>query len=419
MKRLPLFFVCLIGASVVSALYGQSAAEIAPAPAPASPPPAEAQPLTRLDSAVKSVAAEIHKKLSAEGTPKAGVGQFTYRDSIPSLGVYWNTQLIQELTNIPNRSWTLLSGPAADAEWTVSGEIVEIANTVRLYTRLVRTRDRAIQAGVQSDIPRDEFIADMLSDGGSGGRGGGGGSSSISRDAYEPDSRENPLAVEIGANAEAPYINRTIHASSDEDFFLLTPDRDGSLTAETSGSIDTYMEFYDAASWTKLSEDDDGGSSGNARIRQTVRAGSRYVAKVRGYSGDTGSYGFHAYITGQVRPTPDEYESDDSFSSAKEISVGTPQRHTFTNGDDVDWVKFRITQAGRYTIRARGVNSNRLDTYIELFDSNQNVIEEDDDGGENMDSRISVRLEAGTYYLKVECLDDEPNQPYTISVETE
>ena len=45
-----------------------------------------------------------------------------------------------------------------------------------------------------------------------------------------------------------------------------------------------------------------------------------------------------------------------------------------------------------------------------------NNIAEDDDGGENLDSRIGRRLDSGLYYLKARCLDDEPDQPYTISI---
>ena len=163
---------------------------------------------------------------------------------------------------------------------------------------------------------------------------------------------------------------------------------------------------------------DDEGS--NARIRYRVQAGKRYIAKVRGYSGSTGSYGFGAYFQAPIRLSPpDEYEQDNDSSSAKEIQIGTSQQHTFHNSDDVDWVKFQITQPGRYVIRARGVNSNRLDTNIELYNSNMKLIDEDDDGGENLDSRLSLRLENGLYYLKIECFDDNPNQPYTVSVTAE
>lgn len=369
--------------------------------------------LRRLDLTVKNLAVDISRSLGAGGAQKVAVGQFTHQSRIPELGAYWNTQLIQELSSVPDRSWLLLSGPTPDADFTIAGEIVEIVNTVRVFTRIIRSQDRSISASIQSDFERDVFIAELLS----GGSDSGGRSSSVARDAYESDSMASPLAVELAAGDGSPAVQRTLHSSNDEDFFLLTPAEDGVMTLETTGGTDTYMELYDAGSGTKITEDDDGGSGGNARIRQTVRAGSRYIAKVRGYSGETGSYSFRAQLVPQVRISPDEYEEDDSFDSAKEISVGTSQQHTFHSGDDVDYVKFQITAAGSYTLRARGVNSNRLDTYIELFSAAHDSIEEDDDGGENYDSRITRQLDEGTYYLKAECLDDEPDQPYTISIE--
>jgi hypothetical protein len=48
-----------------------------------------------------------------------------------------------------------------------------------------------------------------------------------------------------------------------------------------------------------------------------------------------------------------------------------------------------------------------------------NSIGEDDDGGDGLDSRLSLHLESGLYYLKAECLDENPNQPYTISITAE
>jgi hypothetical protein len=253
---------------------------------------------------------------------------------------------------------------------------------------------------------------------GGGGRSGES-SSSVARDSYETDSMDNPVTVEIGASEGGNTISRTLHSSSDEDFFLLVPDRDGRLVIETIGDRDLYMDLYRAGSQESIASDDDDGDGANPQIRYNVEAGGRYIAKVRGYSGDTGRYGFRAYIIEQVRQTPDEYEDDNEFSAARDISIGTPQQHSFTDGDDIDWVKFRVSQAGRYTIRAAGVNSNRLDTYIELYDSSHNLIDEDDDGGSNYDSRLSVNLQAGTYYLSVKSLDDEPAQPYTISIDTD
>jgi hypothetical protein len=85
----------------------------------------------------------------------------------------------------------------------------------------------------------------------------------------------------------------------------------------------------------------------------------------------------------------------------------------------VDWVQFRVTRQGRYVIQAAGINNRRLYTYIELFDNNLNLIDEDDDGGEGLSARLSVNLNPGVYYLKVWCLDDEPDQGYTLRIDAQ
>jgi hypothetical protein len=367
--------------------------------------------LPRLDEAVKSLAGDINIKLLSEKAGKAAVGQWTFNGEVPPLGSYWTCQLIEELTNIPGRSFAVLTGETAGADWTVSGEILEAAGTVRVYTRIIRSGDRSLSAGFHVDFEGSPSISEMLS--------GGGRFPSTGRDAYEPDSRDNPVAVETASTAGGPVISRTLHSTEDEDFFLISPGVDGALVAETTGSIDTLLDLYEAGSSSRLAEDDDGGTDSNARIRCTVQAGRTYVARVRGYDGTTGSYGFRAYLVETVRLEPDEYESDDEASSAKDIAVGELQAHTFSTGGDEDWVKFQISQAGRYVIRARGADSAGLDTYIKLYDQDFDLVDENDDGGENMDARLSIRLRNGTYYLKVECLDEAPDQPYTISIEGE
>jgi hypothetical protein len=391
-KRVASFIVFFF---VLSFLYGQNSTN----------------PTSLLDNAIKSLTADIQNKIPSGGSPKIVLGQWIYQNSVPALGLYWAAQLTEELTNIPGRSFIVVSGGPVASDWVVSGEIVESPGVIRVYTRLIRSGDHSITASFHADF--DFTLAEMLSGG------DGRSSSSVIRDAYEVDDMETPLAVDIAADDNGPRISRTIHTENDEDFFLLAPDKEGALIMETLGDMDTYMELYDADTGEKLNDDDDGGSDTNARIRHSVRSGGRYIAKIRGYGGETGTYRFHAWLIEPVRMTPDEYEDDNDFDSAQEIRLGTPQQHTFTTGNDIDWVKFQISRSGRYTIRTRGVNSAELDTYIELYDDDRGSIADDDDGGEDYDSRLSLRLQAGTYYLKVECLNDEPDQPYRISVDEE
>jgi hypothetical protein len=366
-------------------------------------------PLSLLDGTVKSLGAVINGRLNAEKAGKVTLGQWSYQKSVPALGTYWRLQLMEELTNIPGRSFTLLPDFHGGADWTISGEIIQAAGIVRVYTRFLRASDNSVTMTLHTDFERDRHIAAMLA----GDLSSGGG------DPYETDSWDYPLPMDITTSSDEPFVSRTLHDSDDEDFFLLAPDRDGPLVVETTGSVDTYLELYRAGSRNVVDENDDGGSDSNARLRCDARAGDRYIVKIRGYSGDTGSYGFRAYIAEEVRLEPDQFEDDNEFETAKEIPIGVSRQHTFHTGDDIDWMKFQVNRPGPHTIRAWGANSNQIDTYIELFDADGNSIGEDDDGGDNMDSRLSIQLQAGTYHLKVECLDNEPDQPYTVRVDAE
>jgi len=513
---------------VISTAYAEGVTEGETATQTTTPSQSADSPVPQMDRDAATIAQGLHDMLVRVKAQKIAIGQFPYQGSVTSLGTYWNNQLSRALVSTSGRSYAILSGGTAGADWTISGEIVTLPGIIRIYTRLMRVEDRALELITECDFERSTALAAMLSGGGSGG------SSQTPPDELEPDGWENPVAYEIGTDESATVINRSIHAG-DEDFFLLVPDRDGrltvettgnnidtfmhlhdfesrnqvasdddsgsgdnarirynvqagkqyvarvrgyssstngpygfrayiairegssswespiaytigvgenssttnrelsaddegdyfllvpgragSLTIETTGDTDTCMELYNAETREKLRENDDGGSNYNARIRHTVSAADRYIVLVRGYDGEAGSYGFRAFFSGEGMLGPDEYESDDESSQAKPITIGTPQRHTFHHADDVDWVTFRVTQPRSYTISAKGERTARLDTYVELFDANLNSIAEDDDGGEIRDARLAVELQSGLYYLKVWCLDSEPDQAYTISIE--
>ncbi|MCL2765999.1 MAG: hypothetical protein FWD40_12100 [Treponema sp.] len=482
--------------------------------------------ITEMDEAVAALARNIHAKLAEKNAQKVIIGQLNFLDSIPPFSSYWVNQLTGELINMPRRNYVIIAGNAPDADWTITGEIVQAADVIRVYSRLIRLSDRAVEGVFSSNFLRDEHITDMILP-------GTGGAVSAGRDPYEPDSWESPVVYTIGTSSAAPVMNRAL-TEGDEDFFLLVPDRDGRLTLETTGStdtymhfynydsgeelasdddsgqgtnaqivhnvrgavrylavvrgynssvtgaygfrsfltvregaasrdnphvyeigigegnavsvnrnlregdeeyfllvpdrdgrltmettgrIDTYMELYDEGTDELLDENDDGGNSYNARIRYNVYSGKRYIVLVRGYDSNVrGSFGFRAFFPGSVMLDADEYEPDDEPSLAKLIEIDSTQQRTFHSADDVDWVRFQITRQGRYTINARGENNNRLDTYIELYDSNLNMIAEDDDGGDGLSSRLSLNLGIGTYYLKVWCIDEEPDQGYLLSI---
>ena len=105
----------------------------------------------------------------------------------------------------------------------------------------------------------------------------------------------------------------------------------------------------------------------------------------------------------RARGRPDQYEPDDTMATAKDIRVGERQERTFTDASDVDWVRLVITQTGFYQIESISVETWAVDTYLELYDSNGNIIAEHDDSAGQFNAHIIERLFPGTYYIRVRC----------------
>jgi hypothetical protein len=231
----------------------------------------------------------------------------------------------------------------------------------------------------------------------------------------EPNnSREQATAITLGQRVEAG-----LQSGGDIDWYRVTvPGGGGQLIAFTESRLDTVMSLHDAQG-RQLVEDDDGGEGGNARCAAIVLQGTVYI-QVRGYDDSTrGNYS----ITTELReaPKPDSYENDNTAPRAKDITVGAPQEHTFTDASDIDWARFTVRSAGRYTIRAVGVSPS-LDPHLELYTGEQDPIAEDDDGGDaEYDARISQYLEPGVYLIKAYNHNSDPvdNNRYTLSVTQE
>jgi hypothetical protein len=358
----------------------------------------------KLDDAARYVATDINNRVRNNNIEKAAVGVFLYNNMLSPLGNYWNAQLTHELSNIPNRAWQLFSEPSSNTDAVILGEITEISGIIRIYTRIVRTDSRAVVASSLYDFEIDEVIGRMLVTG----RG-----VFAPADSYESDSFGNPSAFQIGQNANVQPVNRTFHSGDDKDYFLLAVGQDGILVMETSGDLDTVMEIYDADTGETVAFNDDGGSNLNAKVTLVAYSGSRLVAGIFPYDSEhTGYYGFRAYFAEDTR-TP---ATDSGFNEAQTIDFSKPQEREFSSGDDVHYFVFQVDTAAYYTISARGVSSTRLDTYVKLYDGRRRLITEDDDGGEYYDSRLRVWLAPGSYYLRVHCLQSEPDEPYVLSV---
>ena len=107
--------------------------------------------------------------------------------------------------------------------------------------------------------------------------------------------------------------------AGDEDYFRIDAGQGARLRLETTGSVDTYGEFYDSQG-TRIAHNDDQGSGLNFRIDAGPLDAGAYYLKVRGYSGSsTGSY--HLAVTGNAgtvgRTRPDLTVESLSVSDAE------------------------------------------------------------------------------------------------------
>ncbi|MCL7973601.1 MAG: hypothetical protein M8835_03495 [marine benthic group bacterium] len=100
----------------------------------------------------------------------------------------------------------------------------------------------------------------------------------------------------------------------------------------------------------------------------------------------------------------DLYEDDNTSGDAGTIASGEIQERNIRPAADEDWLTFTLTESSVVVLETRGEPGD--DTVLELYDDLLNLIEEDDDGGLNSNSRIARvcgtnELPAGTYFARV------------------
>lgn len=138
-----------------------------------------------------------------------------------------------------------------------------------------------------------------------------------------------------------------------------------------------------------------------------------------GYGGSARLPSSGTYSGPSVSSTGDSYEPDDTYSQANWIYDSSPQTHSIIPADDVDWVKFLLSEESEVVIETSGSSG---DTRMWLYNSGLTQLEYNDDGGTNTFSRIDCicgvdALPAGIYYVKIdEYGNDDEIHSYDITL---
>ena len=209
---------------------------------------------------------------------------------------------------------------------------------------------------------------------------------------------EFPVFFTVGQNDNVQVLNRTLQ-SWNEDFYTFIPSRGGLVIMETLGSIDTFMELYDAESGQLLSLDDNSGNSMNARIEFNVQVNRRYIIKVRGVgTWSTGNYGFRAYYgasgntTGNIWNNP--WNNPITYTIGQNANVAEINQ-SLSSGSE-DFFLLVPSQNGIVFIETTG----STDTFMELYDADSGqLLDSDDDSGSNRNARIEYEMHTNRRYI--------------------
>ena len=216
--------------------------------------------------------------------------------------------------------------------------------------------------------------------------------------------------VEVGGS-----VTGIIQFNNDEDWFAvdLTAgttylfDLEGSDT-EAGTLWDPFFRLYNSQG-NLIDENDDGGVYFNSQLSFTAEETGTYYASAGAFE-DIGSY------TLSVAKVEDDFGNDPD--TLGRVEVGGSVTGTIQWGSDEDWFAVELTAGTTYQFDLEGSDTEAgtlWDPFFRLYNSQGNLIDENDDGGVDLNSQLSFTAEeTGTYYASAGAFEDIGS--YTLSV---
>ncbi len=157
-----------------------------------------------------------------------------------------------------------------------------------------------------------------------------------------------------------------------------------SVNASTEIGTLTYSWYYYDDEGEKVSA----GTGASLSLSDLTVSRYYYCSVSDGYNGDT--FSFRVVVVSEIG------ETATSFSAAKTMTAGTSQLATIASSNTSMYFKIVPNATGTYTFYSTGDG----DTEGYLYSASKTELEYDDDGGDDLNFKISYTLTAGTtYYL--------------------
>lgn len=212
----------------------------------------------------------------------------------------------------------------------------------------------------------------------------------ISREVELSDTDQLTVPAEISSWLQRNNANH----------YTLTIDEAGFYQIDMkSDDIDAFMALRGPNGFQ--TEDDDGGDSLNARIREYLEPGE-YQLTASSYDDEAGFYTL-AVIS---RDAADMERQN----QAGTLEIDQPVSAWLT-ADKEDVYQVTLAEAGTYQI---DMISNDIDAYLEL--EGGGFYSSDDDGGEDLNARIHSYLEAGEYRVIARSFEESAEGSYQLTL---
>jgi hypothetical protein len=209
----------------------------------------------------------------------------------------------------------------------------------------------------------------------------------------------------------------------DEDWFSFRLSAPGGILAGTEGGLDTRISLYGPnSSSAAIASDDDGGDEYNARITRYLGEPGVYYLRVTPY--DNNSLGQYILVLEAVdikAPVADSMEPNNSQAQAGTFNISRQPLDLNISPGDEDWFKLDL---GSYRYRNGEVlsvyTSGETDTYIEVYQDDVLIYENDDGVNESYNARVTFSPGRGeNYYVKIRGYDDTVMGDYSLHAETQ
>lgn len=329
-------------------------------------------------------------------------------DQVTSTLIHWNFDNNTESNTAPGDS----GGPAYA---TINGAQVIVGVTSGGDQANAGIGDHSFDTRVDAYASWIDSVVGTTGGGGGGTGGGGTGGGTGGTDDHVNAPGAGATVIALNANGQGSGSG-TFEAAGDRDVFAFTVAQSGSVAITLTGSngLDTYLRLY-SSNGQLLAENDDANNTLNSALSSNLTAGTYYLSA--GAYNDAGTGTYQAAVDFDPAAPVDDHANDPN-ASATLVTLDAAGHGTATGtlevAGDRDVFKFTVTKAGSVTVALSATGD--LDTYLRLYNSNGQVVAENDDFNGTLNSSITASLAAGTYYLSAGSYNDAGTGAYQASI---